>query len=82
MKHTDIRRKDIAALSHTALVDLVWTLTKEANEAVETFGEGYDEPRDLCVMTPDQILSHIETKAEPDRFAWAKKATSTAGAAS
>lgn len=59
MKHTKVKRKDIEGLSKTAMVELIWTLTKEADMYAE-WSVPEDTPRDYCVMTPDQILSHIE----------------------
>ena len=76
MKHTEIRKKDIAALSHTALVDLLWGIAKSVDESASTFGSGTDEPRENCVVTPGEILDAIEEKALPDRFAWATKKAS------
>lgn len=73
MKHTDIRKKDIAALSPTALVDLLWEITKSVDETAAMFDDGCGEARDSCVISPGQILDIVEEKALPDRFAWARK---------
>lgn len=74
MKHTEIRKKDLSALSHTALVDLLWEITKSVDETAETFDDGMGEARDSCVISPGQVFDLIEEKALPDRFAWIRKA--------
>lgn len=80
MKSTDLRKRDLTALPHRHLVDLLWRITQDADEATEhTRGHGYsrEEAREECVITPEQILGEIET-AVADREAVAALARTRA----
>lgn len=53
-----IRKQDISELSHSELVNIVWSLQKDAEWYANMLGS--DEGWDLCVITPSLIRHTIE----------------------
>jgi hypothetical protein len=60
LRNTDLRKKDLKRLSHSALVEMLWQVAKETDETVTIYGQGYRDKRDLCVLSGGQVFDTLE----------------------